>query len=405
MMKTLEKILQPYPLDQFFSENWSKQGILIPGERPEKFQDLFSWEKLNHLLNFHELKLLHFLQNGEVLSDCDRKDWVKRCQEGATLKISYVHELVPSLAELTWAIQQETGHSAIHANIYCSWPSQQGAKCHFDGHEVFVMQIDGQKEWFVFEDTLKHPYREEKSKHLTPPDSLPYLHCVLKPGDCLYIPRGHWHYAVALGQPSLHVTLGIRCFTGRDVLEWLSRKILETLQNEEIWRKNLPLLPHGDTQAFEAHVQNLSDSLLTWLKSENDNFTKQIVTCQLQTTNRTPEISLPHQIGFNLFEQGLDTRLRQPKFQSVKLEPIDEANYFLITPQKKMKFKSLDPQVISIFVENAFSQEAFTIRDVTYWLPDCDLETHILPLLKGLVKEGILIEENFQDALGKAHYD
>lgn len=118
MMKAPEKISQPYSLDQFLSENWAKREILIPGEYPGKFQELFSWEKFNHLLNFHELKLVDFLQNGEVLLNCAHKDWVKRCQKGATLKISYVHELVSSLAELTWAIQQETGHSAIHGNIY-----------------------------------------------------------------------------------------------------------------------------------------------------------------------------------------------------------------------------------------------------------------------------------------------
>ncbi|MGD1704254.1 hypothetical protein [Dapis sp. BLCC M229] len=46
-----------------------------------------------------------------------------------------------------------------------------------------------------------------------------------------------------------------------------------------------------------------------------------------------------------------------------------------------------------------FSQEAFTIRDVADWLPECDLDTHILPLLAGLVKEGILVEDSYQEEI------
>ena len=396
MMTALAKILHPYSLDQFLSENWTRRGVMLPAENPDRFQDLFSWQKLNYLLNFHELKLLHFILDGEILPCRGREDWLQRCKQGATLRISHVHEQIPSLADLTWAIQQETGHGATHANIYCSWPSQQGSKCHFDGHEVFVIQIDGEKEWFVFEDTLKYPYNDENSKDFPPPDRSPYIHCVLKPGDCLYIPRGHWHHALALQQPSLHVTLGVRCFNGRDFLTWLSKTIPAMLQEEEIWRENLPLISHGDTQAFETHVQHLFNVLPPLLSREKDNLVKRVVACQRQTTTQPPEISLPDQVGFNLFGQGLDTCLRQPRFQSVKLEPLEGGNYLLSTPQKTMKFKGLEPKVINILVENLFSQKSFTIRDVADWLPDCSLETHVIPLLAGLVKEGFLIEESSQ---------
>ncbi len=398
MMKALNSLLRPYSLEQFLSENWAKRGVMISADHPDKFRDLFSWQKLNHLLNFHELEQLHFILNGEILPHSSREDWVKRCKEGATLRISYVHEHVPALADMAWALHQETGHSATHANIYCSWPSQQGSKCHFDCHEVFVLQIDGQKEWFVFEDTFKYPLRGERSDQLTPPDSPPYIHSVLKPGDCLYIPRGHWHYAVALGAPSLHVTLGIRCFTGRDVLDWLSKTMLGTLREQEVWRENLPLIPHGDTQAFEAHVEHLFDSLWPWLHAEKGSFPERVAACQMHTADSKTEISLPGQIGFNLFERGLDTRLRQPKFQPVRLEPLDEANYLLITPQKKVKFKGLEPEVINVLVNRVLIQASFTIREVVHWLPNSDLEIHILPLLAGLVKEGFLVEDNTDPA-------
>ena len=88
--------------------------------------------------------------------------------------------------------------------------------------------------------------------------------------------------------------------------------------------------------------------------------------------------------------------MRQPKFQKVNIERVGETGYLLRTPQKQVKFKDLPPKVIETFVEKVFSQESFIIRDVAHWLPECDLDTHILPLLAGLVKEGILIEDSHQ---------
>ena len=388
-------LLKPYSLEKFLSENWAKHGIMIPGDRPDKFHSFFSWQQLNELLNFHQQLKLRFVLNHQELPPCDPKDWVKRCREGASLVVSRVQDQVTSLADLCWAIQQELGHGAVHANIYCSWPDQQGFNNHFDTHEVCVLQIDGQKEWFVFEDTVKYPYRNEKSKFYTPPTDAPYIHTVLKPGDLLYIPRGHWHYAIAREQPSLHITLGIRCFNGLDALKWLFGKLEAIMQNEEALRRNLPLIPYGQTHNMDAHIRQIFDSLLpTVIEREKEQLIKTFLLTQLMTTSHAPEISLPRQVGFNVLERGLDAVLRQPRFQTVKLEPLDDESYLLITPQKTLKLKDLTPKVVDTLVNKVFSQEVFTIRDVTQWLPESDLKTVIFPLFGGLVKEGILVEDN-----------
>ena len=339
MMTTLANLLQPYPVERFINENWTKRGIIIPGEYPGKFQNLFSWQKLNYLLNFHQLDL-RFILNGQVLPTREPIDWIEQCQKGATLNISHVHQHVPELADLVWGIQQETGHKAIHTNIYSSWPAQQGSKCHYDSHEVFVMQIDGQKEWFVFEDTLKYPYTDtaEKSEYLTPPKEAPYIHRVLKPGDLLYIPRGHWHYAIAQEKPSLHVTLGMRCYTGRDAFRWLFQTLEASLQGEESWRQNLPLLTEGNTTGAEKEVQQLFKNLTVLLEQKQVDFSQQYaqyLSSRALRANRAPEISLPSQAGFDFFQQELDTILRQPKFQKIKIESLEQTEYLLITPEKK----------------------------------------------------------------------
>lgn len=387
-MKTLTSILHPYSVDRFLSENWTQRGVLIPSEQPDKFQHLFSWQQLNDLLNFHELRHpeLRFLVDGKVLPACDSKDWIKHCQQGATIAINHVHARVPMLAALIWALQQEIGHSRVHLNTYCSWPSQQGFNCHYDTHEVFILQIDGQKEWFVFEDTIKYPLKKEFSDYQSPPEGSPYIHCVLNPGDVLYIPRGHWHYAVAVERPSLHLTLGIRCFTGNDLLDWL----VEEIHEQEAWRLNLPLVSDGDNRQLEERVEDLFECLAATLREGKEKLAQRYAKAQTMTSTRTPEISLPGQVGFGIFERGLETRFRQPKFQKVRVESNPETGFRILTANKTVNFKKLEPNLVKNLVKNLFSYETFTVKDVVKWLPEYNLENQIMPLLSDLTKVGMI---------------
>ena len=388
----LEKLLEPYSLEKFLSENWTKQGIHIPGDRPNKFQSYFSWKQLNELLN-SRCRNVRFVLDQKPQS-YEPKDWVKKCREGATLVVDQVQNHVQSLGDLTWDLQQELGYKTVHTNIYCSWPDLQGFKTHYDTHEVFVLQIDGQKEWFVFDDTTKYPYREEKHSLFKPPTSNPYIHTVLNPGDLLYIPRGHWHHAIAREKPSLHVTLGVDYPTGKDVLVWMLNKLNETtLKNEEQLRQGLPIAHYGESHNFETHVRKIFDSLSNNLDCKKEQLVQEYLQARFKFTFHMPEISLPGQMGFNIFKQGIKTVLRQPKYLTIKLERPDENTYVLVTNHKTLKFKDLDPNVIETILNYVLSQDIFTIQDIVQSLPNCDLETVIYPFLGGLVKEGILVEE------------
>ena len=383
-METLERLLHPYPVDRFLSENWTQQGLFVATDLPDRFSHLFSWERLNYLLNYHRYKHpdLRFSLDGKTLPPCSPTDWVKRCQDGATLILNHIHELDPTLAQWTSALSREIGHRT-QTNTYCSWPSQQGFNCHFDPHEVFILQIDGFKEWFVFEETLEYPCKSDKSPDLQPPDSPPYLNCILSPGDVLYIPRGHWHYAIARTAPSLHLTLGITCRTGIDWLNWLVGK----LQNDRAWRQNLPLVPNSDTGPFDRHLQNLSDRLVELL--EEQKLTREFTQEFTLSGDRNPEIALPTQVGFDLFDKGLDTRFRPPKYQPVRIEFRAKDEYCICTLDRQIDLKGVTPEC----VENLFCGKSFSIWDVAEWLPNCDLETELLPLLLRLIEAQMLLVE------------
>lgn len=379
-MFLLTNILKPYSVEDFLKHNWTSKAVFISSEGQRKFAHLFSWEKITYLLNFHEFKYpeLRLALDEKVLDESENANLSKWCQEGATLIINGVHKLIPEITTFTSEFKYDFGYGT-QVNAYCSWPGRQGFSSHYDTHEVFILQIDGRKKWYVFPDTIKYPLPEQKSASLPPPEGEPYLSCTMNPGDVLYIPRGHWHYAIALDEPSLHLTLGVHCKTGIDFLEWL----VSELRQQEEWRISLPL--RVETASINAHIDSLIQDLNQYLATSNigekyNNYLDSLA-------QPVAKYSLPYQAGFNIFTQGKKTKFKTAKFQRVKISELsDSSGYRIITSGKEVSLKGV-PQSL---LQNLFSGDSFSGNDVINWLPDFDWEIDIVPLLSRLVIEGII---------------
>jgi ribosomal protein L16 Arg81 hydroxylase len=111
----------------------------------------------------------------------------------------------------------------------------QGFDVHWDDHDVFVVQVEGRKQWALHGPTTAAPTRRGPASDAPPPQGEPEL-IVLEPGEVLYMPRGHWHAAVGLGGPTLHLTIGLTRKTGGDLVQWLADEVLA----DEIGRADLP---------------------------------------------------------------------------------------------------------------------------------------------------------------------
>ena len=80
---------------------------------------------------------------------------------------------------------------------------------------MFVLQIAGEKQWFIHEPVFESPLRSQpwndRAQPLPKrPPRAPVIDTVLRPGDALYLPRGYLHSAKALGGVSVHLTVGIQ---------------------------------------------------------------------------------------------------------------------------------------------------------------------------------------------------
>jgi bifunctional lysine-specific demethylase and histidyl-hydroxylase NO66 len=69
----------------------------------------------------------------------------------------------------------------------------------------------------------------------------PIIDAVLRPGDCLYLPRGYLHSAMALGAVSIHLTIGVHPWTRYALAEEISQLVLERLAADPEIRQCLPL--------------------------------------------------------------------------------------------------------------------------------------------------------------------
>ena len=98
------------------------------------------------------------------------------------------------------------------------------------------MQLRGRKRWRVYQ---AHPASSAQERHRTAarsPASGPAWEGVLADGDTLYIPRGWWHEAFPLNEPSLHLTVSLTPPTAMDYLGW----VMSQLRRHAELRASLP---------------------------------------------------------------------------------------------------------------------------------------------------------------------
>jgi hypothetical protein len=87
----------------------------------------------------------------------------------------------------------------------------------------------------------------------------PVLDTVLRPGDSLYLPRGWLHSAEALGDTSVHLTVGIHATTRYAVVEALLALVADTPE----LRRSLPLgVDVGDADQLAAELKTTVDALV-----------------------------------------------------------------------------------------------------------------------------------------------
>jgi cupin superfamily protein len=263
---------------RFAEEHWGTAPLLRTGPA-DRFGDLLTLQDVDHLVTGTLLRQPAFrlVKDGTPLDPktytqtiriggagverTARQDRVlDHFADGATIVLQALHRQWPPVSALCRELELDLTHP-VQANAYVTPATAQGFAVHHDTHDVFVIQTHGHKEWRVYSPVVELAGKEQPwSKELGDPGR-PVLEAELSPGDCLYVPRGFPHDAVAREEVSIHVTVGILAYTWLDL--W--RRLLGDLSRDVRFREALPVGFAREPQAVADEIEVRAKDLQDWI--------------------------------------------------------------------------------------------------------------------------------------------
>ncbi len=254
--------------ETFAGRYWGRRPMLSRSqELPRDFDDLLSGESVDELLTSRGVRtpFIRMAKEGtllarecfvgpagfgaEVADQVDSAMVLAQFGDGATIVLQGLHRLWPPVIDFVRDMVDDLGHP-VQANAYVTPPSNRGFDPHYDVHDVFVLQVAGRKQWWVHEpvhtDPLpSQPWTDHRAAIGRRADDAPAIDTILEPGDALYLPRGWIHSARALGEASIHLTVGIEPVTAHDVMA----AVLDELAAVAEFRASLPIGDPADAVA------------------------------------------------------------------------------------------------------------------------------------------------------------
>lgn len=248
-MTFFEKIITPLNSQDFFSEYWDEKVKLIHRNSENFYDNILKSEQVAKVLNSNDLyyPLLRVAKAGEYLDyksytlqkygDDKRIDIEKLYNyfgEGYSIIMTFMNYRIDSLNSFINSLSCELKMKTF-SNLYLTPPYSQGFPAHFDGHNVLVLQIEGKKEWEIY-DTVKKLPLPNRALNIDEKSMIPAQKIVLNPGDLLYIPRGVIHKATTKTESSLHITLSFFPTLWYDIFNQTLDSIKDTKAfNQEVY--------------------------------------------------------------------------------------------------------------------------------------------------------------------------
>ena len=393
-MITFADIVAPLERTRFLADFWTKKAVHLR-KTGRTFDRVFNMEALDAVVNAHDLAFpkVKVSQNdrpappesftseagGQRLVDAGRL--MRLFEAGASFGITGADANWPPLRAVVECVF-DTLLESVHTNVYCSPPGTQGFQCHFDLHEVFVLQIAGEKHWRVFWPTVEAPVESWRPEDAPSAGVPPYVDVVLQPGDVLYVPRGHWHYAVARESTSLHVTVGVTCRKGTSFMDWLAGEVAD----DPVWRQNIPLLARATADGRFA----LGEEWCVFTEGLKAALARMLSECDLVERfckAMLREVSPLLRVGVPRNGDGLDIGavvFSRPAGRRHFVEPRPDGAT-LVAGDKVIE---LDANEVEFFAK-LFAAEAFTAADLRVWRPGAD-GSELSAVLAELVRSGLL---------------
>lgn len=276
----LQDLIQPIGEENFFQHYWKLQPLYI--QYYEDFNEVLSLQNINDYLtkanliypflrmvgDGSELQLELYSAQHNYLNVLNRSKVFKLFEDGNTIVIQGAQYLFDGLKKLHANLSRDL-KSTANINIYITPSGSHGFHPHFDTHEVFVLQMFGQKKWRLYDQNIKFPLKgwgvtdEEAQKYSA---QSPSNEITLSPGDFLYFPAGVVHDAFCEDELSIHLTIGVQAKTYVDFIKYLTTKS----ENEEFFRTPFDRVEQSIKQ-FKHNFEQLIESNFRTFNSYSTN--------------------------------------------------------------------------------------------------------------------------------------
>jgi ribosomal protein L16 Arg81 hydroxylase len=274
-------LIQPIRVEDFEANYWEKQVLHIQRNNHEHFASLFSIEDLDKVLEYSRPKggSLRVVKSQQPMNPTvyENKDGSLNLNQlyaayadGHTIVINEIQRFWDPIKLLVENIRQSTSHNAV-ANLYLTPEDEKALAPHYDSHDVFAIQISGEKHWILYDDTyFKTPLLHSFQPVFNRENLTGAREITMRAGDILYMPRGVPHEAYTSDKSSMHLTIGLH---STQWIDFITKSLLNLSQSHIALRQALPL---GFLNATNQDLLS-SDAELNFIEILKQVFTKQNV--------------------------------------------------------------------------------------------------------------------------------
>ncbi len=376
--ETFNDVIHPVEFEDFVSNYFEQKPFVIKRNQPDYYEPVLTITDIDRILRNNNLdsegfELVKYSQQLNkskfTCSDIntgknviDHKKLFGFFDEGFTINVDQFHRYHRPLNRLV-DMTVRTFYGDSNAYLFYTPAGMQGLKPHWDQVDVFILQIEGSKEWRVYDSPMKLPRTTEGFDNM---DKEPILTAVLEKGDMLYMPRGFVHEAKSGNDISVHITLSCSIKTYGDLFKSMVADIAD-----EYFDQSLPVRFNVDSDDFRARIKDYVATLdinEVIGKFRKDFFDKKV----LQST------------GIFIQNSGLDTHVKLKKKlagpYSVKCDNLQ------LTLACSTGASIVFPVFAKVCIEFILEAEVFSVNEI----PSDLSEQKMLMICKKLIHEGIL---------------
>lgn len=248
-LRDFSDLIYPISIEDFEANYWEKQVLHISRNNLDFFSSLFSIEELDKILEYNRpqgvsLKVVKSNQpmNPTVYENQDGSLNLNQLYtayaDGYSILVNGIQRYWDPIKSLIENIRQQISHNA-GANLYLTPENEKAFSPHYDSHDVFALQISGEKHWILYDDTyFKTPLLNSYQPTFQREQLTGAREITLRAGDILYMPRGVPHEAYTTNKSSMHITIGIQ---STQWIDFITKSLLNLSQRHIELRKSLPV--------------------------------------------------------------------------------------------------------------------------------------------------------------------